>query len=354
MSKYEELIAAAVAARKITHSAIPHSLSQWNPAANRPLTQAITGPTVWTRDSIREEDYVIELDAQAAAGIVKVRDELVARGKSLTTVVPEDFHLPEFARAAGEIRRRIDEGVGFALLRGLPFSEWRDEDATMLYWGIGTCLGTPLPQNRSGDRVYLVTDSGKSATDYGVRGSRTNTDLVFHTDSASAFADSVPDILGLLCLRRAIEGGRSRVVSAHAVYNQLLARSPRLLEELHRPFFFDRSAETKDDEDPVTAAEVFTTSGGSVRARYNRFWIELGHRIAGTDLTAERRQALVALDAALEDTANVFEFDLRPGDVYFNTNHTVLHNRTAFVDSPDPSRRRCLVRLWLAARSSQG
>lgn len=349
MSNYEQLIAAAVAARQIAPSTVPHVLPRTDPAANPPLTQPLTGPSVWNRDSIRDNDYLITLDAQAADGIVQARDELVARGKTLATVTSEDFRLPAFAQAAREIRRRIAHGVGFALLRGLPFAEWSEEQSSMLYWGIGTYLGAPLPQNRKGDRVYLVTDSGKNASDYGVRGSRTNTALVFHTDSASAFADSVPDVLGLLCLRPALEGGRSRVVSGYTVYNALLAQSSHLLDELHQPFFFDRSAETSEKEDPVTAATVFTRADDSVRVRYNRFWIELGHRVAGVALTARQREALAAMDAALEDPANVFEFDLRAGDVYFNTNHVVLHNRTAFVDAPDPSRRRCMVRLWLAS-----
>lgn len=353
MSRFEEMLAAAVASRQIAHSPNPRPLPRTDRSANPMLNRPLTGPTVWDRRSISESDYVIQLDQRSASEIQKVRDELVARGKSLASVSPEDFRLPAFAQIARQIRQRISDGVGFALLRGLPFSGWSDEEASMLYWGIGTYLGTPLPQNRKGDRVYLVRDAGKSTSEYGVRGSRTSTDLVFHTDSASAFAGSIPDTLGLLCLKPAIEGGRSRVVSGHTVYNQLRARSPELLEELHKPLFFDRSAETRNGEDPVTTAEVFTAAGNSVRVRYNRFWIELGHRVAGVALTASQHEALVAMDAALEDPDNVHEFHLQPGDIYFNTNHVILHNRTAFTDSPDPAQKRCMVRLWLSAEPAQ-
>jgi hypothetical protein len=32
----------------------------------------------------------------------------------------------------------------------------------------------------------------------------------------------------------------------------------------------------------------------------------------------------------------------------FVHNHSLLHDRTAFVDHPDPARRRHLLRLWLS------
>jgi hypothetical protein len=40
--------------------------------------------------------------------------------------------------------------------------------------------------------------------------------------------------------------------------------------------------------------------------------------------------------------------DLAPGDMQFVYNHTQLHDRTAFVDWPEPARRRHLLRLWLS------
>jgi Taurine catabolism dioxygenase TauD, TfdA family len=106
--------------------------------------------------------------------------------------------------------------------------------------GLGTYLGEPQPQNRQGDRVYLVTDTGKSLLE--ARGSKTNTGMIFHTDSSSAFAGSRPDILGLLCLRKAVSGGESLMVSGHTAYNALLETQPELVEELYGSFCFDRSA----------------------------------------------------------------------------------------------------------------
>jgi len=39
---------------------------------------------------------------------------------------------------------------------------------------------------------------------------------------------------------------------------------------------------------------------------------------------------------------------LQRGDIQLVHNHTLLHDRTAFTDWPEPERRRHLLRLWLA------
>ena len=216
----------------------------------------------------------------------------------------------------------------------------------MLYWGLGTYLGAPQPQNRQGDRVYLVQDTGKSVAE--ARGSKTNSELIFHTDSASGYVGSQIDVLALLCLRKALSGGESLMVSAHTAYNAMLETEPELVEELYGPFCFDRSRETEPGEDPVSVGAVFADTEDGVRVRYNRAYIELGHLRAGRPLTERQREALNAFDGILNDPANYVQFTLDPGDAFFADEHVTLHNRLRFVDAPEVANRRCLVRLWLA------
>jgi hypothetical protein len=40
--------------------------------------------------------------------------------------------------------------------------------------------------------------------------------------------------------------------------------------------------------------------------------------------------------------------ELQPGDIQLVHNHTILHDRTAFEDWPEPERKRHLLRLWVA------
>jgi len=44
---------------------------------------------------------------------------------------------------------------------------------------------------------------------------------------------------------------------------------------------------------------------------------------------------------------------LERGDMQFVHNHTLLHDRTAFEDHPEASRRRHLLRLWLAPETAR-
>ncbi len=306
----------------------------------------MAGPTVWNQESLRAEDYMITVEPHQAAACLRVRDRLRSRGRRLDSVEPSDFQSPELAEIARGIRDRIRSGPGFSVLRGLPLQGWTDEEASMLYWGLGTYLGGPQPQNRQGDRVYLVQDTGQSVVE--ARGSKTNSELIFHTDSACAYAGSRPDILALLCLRKAVSGGESLMVSGHTAYNALLETHPELLDELYGEFCFDRSHETEPGEDPITVGSVFTDTPHGVRIRYNRLHIELGHYRGGRPLTARQREALDALDRIINDPANYVQFTLDPGSVFFADNHVTLHNRWSFVDAPEVADRRCLVRLWLA------
>lgn len=306
----------------------------------------IAGPTVWDRASLRTEDYVLDVEPEQAAACLRLRDELRRAGRAIDTIEPADFRVPELAELAAGVRQRMLAGPGFCVLRGLPLDGWTDEEASMLYWGLGTYLGTPQPQNLHGDRVYLVADTGKSIAE--ARGSKTSGELLFHTDGASGYLNSRVDVLGLLCLRKAVSGGESRMISSHTAYNQLLEARPDLVERLYGPFCFDRSRETAPGEDPVSVGPVFTDTEQGVQVRYNRAYIELGHIRAGQPLTDEQREALDAFDRILNDPANDVEFTLDPGDVFLASDHATMHNRRAFIDAEEVADRRCLVRLWLA------
>ena len=65
-------------------------------------------------------------------------------------------------------------------------------------------------------------------------------------------------------------------------------------------------------------------------------------------LTPQQKQALDLLDEIVNDPAIHLEMRLKPGDMQFVYNHSLLHDRTAFVDWPALEERRHLLRLWLA------
>jgi hypothetical protein len=54
------------------------------------------------------------------------------------------------------------------------------------------------------------------------------------------------------------------------------------------------------------------------------------------------------LDQLANDPQLNLMMELEPGDIQLVHNHTILHDRTAFEDWPEPERKRHLLRLWLA------
>ena len=60
---------------------------------------------------------------------------------------------------------------------------------------------------------------------------KTNQRQGFHCDGS--------DLVGLLCLKPAKTGGQSKIASSMAVYNQMLASRPDLVEVLRQPFAWD-------------------------------------------------------------------------------------------------------------------
>ena len=80
---------------------------------------------------------------------------------------------------------------------------------------------------------------------------------MIHGNSQYFHADD-SDIVGLLCIARALEGGESDIVSSHHVYNVLRRERPDVLNTLVQPiWYFDRKGEVSEGEDPYIRTSVF-------------------------------------------------------------------------------------------------
>ena len=109
----------------------------------------------------------------------------------------------------------------------------------MAYWAIMLNLGgvDAVPQNAKGHLLGHVYDLGGDASDPRTRIYTTKAAQPFHTDSA--------DIVGLLCLERAMRGGESQVVSSTAVFRAMQAHDPGLAAELAQPLVWSRKGEVR-------------------------------------------------------------------------------------------------------------
>jgi hypothetical protein len=232
-------------------------------------------------------------------------------------------------------------GRGFALLRGLPVERWSRLEAVIAFFGIGTHLGAARPQNAKGHALGHVKDLGLSSRDPNTRIYQTRERQTYHTDSC--------DVVALLCLRPAKSGGLSSLVSSVTIFNEMRRRRPDLAEVLFEPIETDRRGEMDTGQKPFFNIPVFNWREGLLSTIYQRQYIESARRFPEVPpLTPQQVEALDLFDTLANDPALHLQMEFLPGDVQLVHNHTLLHDRTAFEDWPEPEHKRHLLRLWLA------
>ena len=285
--------------------------------------------------------WLYRLGEAEIAELESAANHFLELGIDLGRISRETFPLPGFRDHLSELSERLLRGMGVELIRGLPVDRWSQQFAATVFCGLGAHLGSARSQNAEGHILGHVRDTGADADDPGTRIYQTNARQTFHTDST--------DVVGLLCLRPAREGGESLLVSAEAIYNRLRAERPDLLEVLFEPVATDRRGEIPPGAMPYMTIPPLSWHDGLLTVFYQRQYIDSAQRFAGVDRLTERQvAALDAFDALANDPELSFEMRLEAGDMQFVYNHALLHDRRAFTDWPEPERRRHLLRLWLS------
>ncbi|HEV2309094.1 MAG TPA: TauD/TfdA family dioxygenase [Acidimicrobiia bacterium] len=305
--------------------------------------RAIESGAVWTAADVRDpRGWTDELDADAVAALHAAVRHARRRGVDPTTVTRADFPLGPLEDRVAEWKRDLALGRGFVLVRGFPVADLCRSDVELAYAGLGAHLGTPVSQDAFGTTLGNVVDERVARTGPEVRLYRTNQRQDFHTDGA--------DIVGLLCLHAARRGGESRIVSAAAVFNELLRRDAGLIDTLYEPMPWDRNGEEPPGEPPFYQLPVLSDVDGRPRFFFIGWYIRDSQRHPGAPrLTTEQRSAMDAIESIANDPTFHVEMDFRPGDIQWLNNSVILHAREAYEDDPDPANRRHLLRLWLRA-----
>ena len=301
----------------------------------------LTGPDAWRGADLRaSDDWMERLDESDHAELEAACDAFMASGTPLAELTPALFPLERLAGRLEGIRHELLEGRGFVLLRGLPVERYSREQAATIYFGLGSYLGTPVSQNAKGHLLGHVTDLGRSTDDITARTYQTNERQYYHADSC--------DIVGLLCLQKAREGGASTIVSSVTLYNEVLARAPELAPVLFEPAYVDRRGEVPPGADPWYAVPVCNWTGGRLTSYYVRRYIDSAQRFDAVPRLSEQQIACYDLIDRIADEPDIhLSMAFEPGDMQFLHNHQIFHDRTAFVDFDEPERRRHLLRLWL-------
>lgn len=323
-----------------------------------PNPDALQGASVWTGPAMAASDRWVK-DFPSVV-LEQIDAALEASGdRDWRSVDRHSFPLPDAAAFFDEVREELENGCGMVKLRGIDVTRYDQGQLRRLWYGLGWHLGTPLYQNCRGEVMREIKDegSGVGARLYGATvdtsgkeflssGARTlsSGQLRFHTDRC--------DVVGLLCVRQASEGGVSKLASSATVYNEILARRPDLHALLCRPIPRSRFGEEAGGEHVAYDLPVFGVRDRKLTSHFSLTYIENAQMLPGVRRLsgAEHEAIQMLMDVAQEQC---FEMRFAPGDIQLLNNHVVYHGRTAFRDDAGSGQDRLLMRLWLAMPNSR-
>ena len=315
------------------------------------LTTRTQGTMAWRAHDLRDEDWKVEVSPAVLSELDRVLARVARSPLPLAALEPQTMELDATRKLMSDVRTRLATGRGFVLMDRLPVADWGPEASTTAYWLLSSLVARPVAQDIGGRLVYDVQDSGKkTGPGTGVRPALTNVEQYFHNDNG--YNQTQPEHVGLLCLQPALTGGVSGVASIQTIHNELLARSPQLLQRLYGSYRCDRQNERHPDEPEFFEAPIFTYQDGVLRGRISLMPIFNAYEMAGPPLDDAGRQALELLKQVLAEPSICHSFTMTAGQMQFVNNVETCHRRSGFTD--DPTRRRRLVRLWLRDHGWRG
>ena len=313
----------------------------------------ITGPVAWQGKDIENSTrWIRDLPAAAIAELDAALQAVKKKGLEWSQITRADFPLSPLDGLLESIREELENGSGIMKLRGFPVDKYSEDDLRRMYFGLGTHLGTPVFQNRSGELMRAIRDEGAHVgRTYGETKDQsggkflssyartlTNGPLRFHTDRT--------DVVGLLCVRQARAGGVSTLASTPAIHNAILASRPDLLDELFGDYWRSRFGEEGTTRDTAYPLPIFGIRDGKFTSHYSLTFIEAAQMAPGVPkLSDKQREAIDVLMKTAQDLC--FEMTLAPGDLQLINSHVTYHGRTPFEDDAAGGMDRLLLRLWL-------
>lgn len=307
------------------------------------LPNKIERPSAWLGAEMADEPsrWLYSLTQADISDIENAATHFMALDRDVGDITKETFPLSHFLAHIPKLKEKLLSGVGVEVIRGLPVWKYSPKMAAAIFCGIGAHIGSARSQNAMGHILGHVTDIGADANDPNSRIYQTAERQSFHTDSA--------DVVGLLCLREAKEGGKSLLVSAETIFNEMREKRPDLLLKLFDPIATDRRGEIPVGQKPYMEIPVLNWFQGFLTVFYQRQYIDSAQRFEDAFRLSESHiEALNMFDTLANDPKLHFGMQLKPGDIQFVYNHSQLHDRTAFLDWPEPDKRRHLLRLWLS------
>ncbi|OCL15203.1 Clavaminate synthase-like protein [Glonium stellatum] len=308
--------------------------------------QKVEGPEVWDGNKFKTENgglgdatWVVHFapshirDFERALAYYRVHVEM-----PLGYVNRKTFPLSEDTiKFLRNCSKRIHQGDGLLVLRGLNPDKYDAEENAVIYAGLSSYIGDRRGfQSRFTKEVMIhIKDTGKTLTP---------NPMASYTNQAQPFHSDLGDILGLYALEVSETGGTSHVASTAQVYNEIAATRPDIIHTLSSLWVIDGYDYTKDPAYMLRPL-LFHEDGHVILNYARRLFTGVG--------TLTRSQYLPAISEAQAEALDALEFTarkvgtsmmLQKGDIQFQNNLATVHGRDGFEDGDS---KRHLLRLWL-------
>jgi Taurine catabolism dioxygenase TauD, TfdA family len=319
--------------------------------AEAPHFKPIRSPAAWTAAEAWavSEKWTHQLSSEDLAELGHAADSAISSQKPLHTITSKDaFPLPTLGPKLDFIRKDVSFGRGFTLIKGIPVAKWSRQKTVTAYWLIGLQWGNLKVNTKHGHLIGHIKDIGHDISNPDTRLYATHEAQPFHNDGCA-------DLVSLLCLSTAKEGGASHWASSISIYNEIVAQRPDLAEILAQPWYFDKkgvplSTLSSQGNDPFFTIPVFNFHKGQLSINYsdNYFYSAQRHPQVPR-LTPAQLEAMKLFNELAASDKLRMDYILEPGDIQLLSNHTVLHARGSYIDhDEDPAKKRHLLRLWVA------
>jgi alpha-ketoglutarate-dependent taurine dioxygenase len=270
--------------------------------------------------------------------------------KPLGSITQSTFPLPTLHDKLRAISREIHQTFGFKVLRGVPVDRYTREEVLTIYAGLASHVASHRGRQdhqwdgKPADVMVNHIADLSSSVDAGKIGAPayTTDKQVFHTDSG--------DVIALLCLETAADGGTSKLSSSWRVYNHLAEHRPDLVRTLAEPWateLFDGQGEKYVNRPLLFYTPASGDSPERMVIQYARRTFTGFQGLPRSKdippITEAQAEALDALHFLAEEFA--VPLDFQKGDIQFVNNLSIFHARDGFRNTMEQQRH--LVRLWL-------
>lgn len=305
------------------------------------------GPSVWLGKHLQNATgWVYRLRQETIAEIEANIARLAGRDAYSGAMNCSDFPLQTMAADLAGMRDDLAEGKGFIVLRGLDRDKYSVNDLGLVFRGFGAQFGIELTQSFYGDRLGDIRDISDEIPNRNMRrGYHSGGFQTAHTDPSGEL-----DIVAMLSVRKAANGGESLIASAHAVHNMMLEMCPDLLAQMYEGFVLrrpDSDAEAMRRPPLIGNVPSFCYENGWLNCDFQNGYMRRAVENGNATLSPRQKAAIDVFVSLSNHPDVMLKMMLEPGDFQFINNRKILHGRAAYEDAPEKAMRRHLFRLWL-------